>query len=106
MDQQHDPAPDAASTPLYCASRPAPGTLQTLADLMAHCSMCGHARVLHIGVDHCPVCELVDLNAQARAALTPATALSHAEKAFAEVDRRQRIGLPRAAYTIPEAPRA
>lgn len=50
----------------YCSTQPLPGTYLTLAALVAPCPDCGHATVLHIGVDHCPVCELVALNEQAR----------------------------------------
>lgn len=48
----------------YCTSVPHAGDRLTDA-----CRDCGHATVLHIGVDHCPVCELVDLNQQAREGL-------------------------------------
>lgn len=43
----------------YCAMRPLPG--QMLTD---GCPGCGHAVVLHVGADHCPVCEMVGLNQQ------------------------------------------
>jgi DNA-directed RNA polymerase subunit RPC12/RpoP len=52
--------------PRSCTTTPVPGTYLTLATLSAPCPDCGHATVLHIGVDHCPVCELVDLNQRAR----------------------------------------
>lgn len=51
----------------YCTTTPVPGTYLTPVTLTAPCPDCGHATVLHIGVDHCPVCELVDLNERARA---------------------------------------
>lgn len=66
-DEQHDQAPDEAptarsSTPRpYCTRPPAAGEY-----LSAACGTCGHAVVLHVGVEHCPVCELVDLNTTAR----------------------------------------
>jgi hypothetical protein len=50
----------------YCSTTPTPGTLLAPATLAAPCAHCGHATVLHIGVDHCPVCELVDLNERGR----------------------------------------
>lgn len=43
----------------YCATRPQPGDLLT-----DGCPDCGHAFVLHAGTNHCPVCEMVDLNRQ------------------------------------------
>lgn len=98
--------PDEQPPPAeYCTTAPMPG-----ARLTDECLDCGHAVVLHVGTDHCPVCELVDLNQQARTGATNVTVnvsgdLSHAEKAWAEVLRRHRLGLPRAPYN-PEAPDA
>lgn len=91
----------------YCTTQPLPGAYLTPSTLTAPCPDCGHATLMHIGVGHCPVCELVDLNQQARAGATNVTVnvsgdLSHAEKAWAEIQRRHRLGLPRAAYN-PEA---
>lgn len=48
----------------FCSYRPVPGEMLSTA-----CVECGHALVLHIGVEHCPVCELVRHNEQARSAL-------------------------------------
>lgn len=86
----------------YCTTPPMAG-----ARLTDECLDCGHAVVLHVGTEHCPACELVDLNQQARAGATHVTVNvtrepTLAEKAFAEVQRRHRLGLPRAAYN-PEA---
>lgn len=33
------------------------------------CRECGHLVALHVGVDHCPVCELVHHNRQMQAAM-------------------------------------
>jgi hypothetical protein len=60
-DRQHEPTPDAAHPTTYCTTKPRAGDHLTDA-----CRDCGHAVVLHVGTDHCPVCELLDLNAQAR----------------------------------------
>lgn len=35
------------------------------------CDQCGHALLAHIGVDHCPVCELVNTAERHRAAFEP-----------------------------------
>lgn len=40
----------------FCKRRPVPGDI-----LGAACSNCGHSTALHVGVEHCPVCELVDM---------------------------------------------
>lgn len=48
----------------YCRRQPTSGSY-----LGDKCDDCGHALVAHAGVEHCPVCEMVDLNRQARAAL-------------------------------------
>lgn len=53
-DEQQGHAP-------YCTKIPRPGDRLTDA-----CPDCGHATVLHLGVDHCPVCELVARNERAR----------------------------------------
>ena len=45
----------------YCRYGPFPGS-----HLGSPCPHCGHCAALHMGVDHCPVCELVDLNKRAR----------------------------------------
>lgn len=50
----------------YCATKPLPGSFLT-----ESCADCGHSAVLHVGVDHCPVCEAVDLNQQSRRFLDP-----------------------------------
>ena len=50
--------------PSLCTYRPLPGDV-----LKSACSDCGHAAVLHIGVEHCPVCELVEHNRQLHAAM-------------------------------------
>lgn len=50
--------------PALCTYRPLPGEV-----LKTACPDCGHAAVLHVGVEHCPVCELVDHNRQVRAAM-------------------------------------
>ena len=55
--------PDADATVL-CTYKPLPGEV-----LKTACPDCGHAAVLHIGVEHCPVCELVAHNRQVRAAM-------------------------------------
>lgn len=91
----------------YCTTTPVPGTHLTPATLAAPCPDCEHATALHVGVDHCPVCEMVDLNQRARAA-TASTDMTVnisadadatlAEKAWAEVQRRHRLGLPRAGF--------
>lgn len=54
-----------AEEPSFCTSRPKPGAM-----LAGACEECGHALVLHIGVEHCPVCEMVHHNAQVRDAMT------------------------------------
>ncbi|MFF7881040.1 hypothetical protein ACH40F_07820 [Streptomyces sp. NPDC020794] len=48
----------------FCFYRPVPGEL-----LHTACVECGHVLALHIGVEHCPVCELVHHNERARSAL-------------------------------------
>jgi len=61
-------SPEAAmidvAQPTFCMYQPVPGEV-----LKAACLECGHAVALHIGVEHCPVCELVERNRQARAAI-------------------------------------
>ena len=52
-----------AEQPGFCTSKCA-GLLMT-----DTCGDCGHAAALHVGVDHCPVCELVQHNRQVRAAM-------------------------------------
>ena len=52
--------PREAAASHYCTFRPVAG------DPQLACSACQHALTLHIGVKHCPVCELVDLNDKAR----------------------------------------
>lgn len=104
-DEQHDRTPDTAPAVTYCTTTPVPGTFLTPANLAAPCEICGHAVILHIGAHHCPVCEMVDLNAQERAALAavpvrtitvgidPAPAgvrMAVAEQAWADVQRRHR----------------
>ncbi|MFJ2630848.1 hypothetical protein ACIO6U_02640 [Streptomyces sp. NPDC087422] len=56
------PSEPAAPAAAYCTAKPQRGD-----HLTAPCADCGHATVLHVGVTHCPVCELVDLNAKASA---------------------------------------
>ena len=53
--------PEPTDPAAYCTRKPTPG-----AYLSDGCPDCGHAIVLHVGVDHCPVCETVDLNRQMR----------------------------------------
>lgn len=48
----------------FCTYQPLPGEV-----LKTACPDCGHAAVLHIGVEHCPVCELVAHNRKVRAAM-------------------------------------
>jgi hypothetical protein len=55
--------PEPVEQPAFCTHRPLPGQLLT-----AGCPDCGHALIVHIGVEHCPVCEMQHLNQQARAA--------------------------------------
>jgi hypothetical protein len=62
-DEQPDRADVTAPTP-YCTT--VPRTRDRLTDA---CPECGHATVLHLGVGHCPVCELVALNERAREGL-------------------------------------
>lgn len=50
--------------PVFCTYRPVTGEV-----LKTACPECGHALALHIGVEHCPVCELVALNGQLRDAM-------------------------------------
>ncbi|NUP39176.1 MAG: hypothetical protein HOY76_19720 [Streptomyces sp.] len=50
--------------PAFCSYRPVAGEI-----LATACVECGHALSLHIGVEHCPVCELVQHNRQVRAAM-------------------------------------
>lgn len=64
-DGQPHPTPDATQAAPYCTTTPTVG--DRLADA---CPDCGHATVLHIGVDHCPVCEMVDHNRRARITAT------------------------------------
>lgn len=64
-DEQHDTGAIAQATG-YCTTKPVPGTFLTLPTLVNPCPDCGHAALLHIGVDHCPVCELEDLNQRNR----------------------------------------
>ncbi|MFE9448283.1 hypothetical protein [Streptomyces sp. NPDC006739] len=45
--------------PRTCAAAPVPGESPG-----TPCADCGHAVLLHVGVDHCPVCEMLDLNRQ------------------------------------------
>lgn len=104
MVEQHDPTPDASPSPAYCTTTPRPGDHLTDA-----CQDCGHAVVLHIGTEHCPVCEMEDHNARARTATTinnvatvAGDASSLADRAWAEIQRRHLAGLPRAPYN-PEA---
>jgi hypothetical protein len=63
-DEQHGRTPDIARPGSYCNQRPVPGEY-----VGAGCGQCGHALVLHIGVTHCPVCELVDLNERTSATI-------------------------------------
>lgn len=53
-----------AEQPALCTYRPVAGEI-----LATACVGCGHALMLHIGVEHCPVCELVFHNQQVRAAM-------------------------------------
>ena len=103
MGEQSDSAPAIAQGAEYCTTVPLPGTFLTLGTLVAPCPDCEHATVLHIGVGHCPVCEMVDLNQQAQGAAMHVTVdvtadATLAEKAWAEVQRRHNLGLPRAPY--------
>lgn len=50
--------------PRTCTAKPASGE-----SLAGPCPECGHAAVLHVGVEHCPVCELVQHNQQVREAI-------------------------------------
>lgn len=65
--------------PSLCTYRPLPGDV-----LKSACPNCGHAAVLHIGVEHCPVCELVEHNRQVRAAM----AANRIEVHVTDVDAR------------------
>lgn len=56
--------PEPKATDGYCTRKPVPGQV-----IGAGCEDCGHALVLHVGVEHCPVCETVDLNRQAADAI-------------------------------------
>lgn len=48
----------------YCTAHPPAGThVLALAD---PCKLCGHTWALHVGVGHCPVCEMVDHNSRMR----------------------------------------
>ena len=61
----HAPRPRETTPPeqpSYCTYRPLPGEV-----LKSACPDCGRAVALHIGVEHCPVCELVQRNRQAAA---------------------------------------
>lgn len=53
-----------ADQPAYCTHHPAAGDV-----LATACAECGHALMLHIGVEHCPVCELEQHNRRVRAAM-------------------------------------
>lgn len=55
---------DGTEPAAYCTRKPVP-----FAYLSDGCPDCGHAIVLHVGVNHCPVCEMVDLNRQSRDAV-------------------------------------
>lgn len=55
--------PDS-DAPALCTYRPLPGEVLTTA-----CPECGHLVAMHVGVEHCPVCELVAHNRQVRAAM-------------------------------------
>jgi uncharacterized Zn finger protein (UPF0148 family) len=50
--------------PALCTYQPVAGEV-----LKTACVECGHALALHIGVEHCPVCELAALNGHMRAAM-------------------------------------
>lgn len=63
--------------PSFCSYRPVPGEV-----LKTACPMCGHAFALHIGVEHCPVCELVHLNQQAREASVTREQVVRGEKSI------------------------
>jgi len=63
-EERHDPVPDVQRAAAYCTTAPIPGQ-----PLGASCGDCGHAVVLHVGVTHCPVCELTQLNDRAREGL-------------------------------------
>lgn len=52
---------------------------------------------LHVGTDHCPVCELVDLNAKARSA-SP-SGMSLADRAYAAVVKHVEDDRRRSTYT-------
>lgn len=64
MADEHGRTADSARPTRYCTRAPMPGE-----HLGAACGQCGHAVLLHIGVRHCPVCELVDLNERASATI-------------------------------------
>ncbi len=51
-------------SPVFCSYRPVAGEI-----LATACVECGHALALHIGVDQCPVCELVRHNRRIRATI-------------------------------------
>ena len=53
-----------AEQPELCTYQPVPGEI-----LKGACQEYGHTFVLHVGVEHCPVCELVQHNRQVRAAM-------------------------------------
>ena len=59
-----EPATPNDERPTPCTYRPLAGEI-----LATACVECGHALALHIGVDHCPVCELVERNRQLHAAM-------------------------------------
>ena len=63
MSSPEHATPDA-ERPTLCTYRPVAGEI-----LASACVECGHAAVLHIGVEHCPVCELVERNRQLHAAM-------------------------------------
>ncbi|NUP39506.1 MAG: hypothetical protein HOY76_21465 [Streptomyces sp.] len=56
--------PPQNEPPALCTYQPVAGEI-----LATACAECGHALALHIGVDHCPVCELVQHNRQVQVAM-------------------------------------
>jgi hypothetical protein len=96
VDEQHDRSPDDAPPIAYCTTKPLPGSYLTLASLTAPCVDCAHATAVHIGVEHCPVCELVGHNANARAAAEAVTVapMSLADQAWADVQARHAAANP------------
>ncbi|MGW4042961.1 hypothetical protein [Streptomyces sp. NPDC004721] len=73
--------------PTFCSYQPVPGEF-----LSAACVECGHALVLHIGVEHCPVCEMVHLNQQTQEAAVTFEQVARGEKTIN--DYREARGLP------------